>query len=57
MAQIMIIEDDPAIREELALLLKNEGYASLMITNFADIPEQATRECGNKVKIAKGRRK
>ncbi len=45
MVQIMIIEDDPAIREELALLLKNEGYASLMITNFADIPEQATREC------------
>ena len=26
MRKIMIVEDDPAIREELALLLENEGY-------------------------------
>lgn len=41
MPQIMIIEDDPAIREELALLLENEGYAPLAITDFTDIPGQA----------------
>ena len=29
MPKIMIIEDDPAIREELALLLENEGYTAL----------------------------
>ena len=26
MQKIMIIEDDPLIREELSLLLENEGY-------------------------------
>lgn len=30
MTQIMIIEDDPAIRDELALLLENEGYQPLL---------------------------
>ena len=44
MQRIMIIEDDPAIREELALLLGNEGYMPLVITRFADIPEQAAAE-------------
>ena len=44
MLKIMIIEDDPAIREELTLLLKNEGYTPLAITEFTDIPGQATRE-------------
>ena len=44
MQRIMIIEDDPAIREELALLLENEGYMPLVITRFADIPEQAAAE-------------
>ena len=44
MLKIMIIEDDPAIREELALLLENEGYIPLPVTNFDDIPEQAVRE-------------
>ncbi len=44
MQKIMIIEDDPAIREELALLLENEGYSSLVVTDFTDIPEQALRE-------------
>ena len=43
MLKIMIIEDDPAIREELTLLLKNEGYTPLAITEFTDIPGQATR--------------
>ena len=44
MLKIMIIEDDPAIREELTLLLKNEGYTPLAITEFTDIPGQAARE-------------
>ena len=44
MQKIMIIEDDPAIREELALLLKNEGYTPLMVTEFTDVPGQAARE-------------
>ena len=44
MPQIMIIEDDPAIRDELTLLLKNEGYTPLAITEFTDVPGQAMRE-------------
>ena len=44
MQKIMIIEDDPAIREELALLLENEGYTPLMVTEFTDVPSQAVRE-------------
>ena len=44
MPKIMIIEDDPAIREELALLLENEGYATLVIKRFTDIPAQAAQE-------------
>ena len=41
MQKIMIVEDDPAIREELSLLLKNEGYAPLPVTNFDITPELA----------------
>ena len=44
MPKIMIIEDALDIREELALLLENEGYIPLPVTNFDDIPEQAVRE-------------
>ncbi len=44
MQKIMIIEDDPVIREELALLLKNEGYHPLSPSDFTDIPGQAQRE-------------
>ena len=40
----MIIEDDWAIRDELALLLKNEGYCSLKVTDFTDITGQARKE-------------
>ncbi len=47
MQKIMIIEDDPAIREELALLLENEGYTTLVIKRFADIPAQAAQEHPN----------
>lgn len=41
MQQIMIIEDDPAIRDELTLLLENEGYHPLPIMDFTDIAGQA----------------
>ena len=44
MPQIMIIEDEPAIREELTLLLENEGHTPLAITEFTDVPGQAARE-------------
>lgn len=40
MTKIMIIEDDPVIRDELALLLKNEGYQPISITVFEDIITQ-----------------
>ena len=44
MSQIMIIEDDPVIREELALLLENEGYTPLQVTEFTNVPEQAAQK-------------
>ena len=44
MQKIMIVEDDPAIREELALLLENEGYTPLVIAECIDIPGQAALE-------------
>lgn len=40
----MIIEDDIAIGEELAFLLKNEGYHPFMVKDFTDISGQAQRE-------------
>lgn len=45
MQKIMIVEDDPAIREELTLLLKNEGYCPLPITDFTNVAEQAVQSC------------
>ena len=44
MQKIMVIEVNTAIQEELALLLENEGYTPLVVTNFTDIPEQAVLE-------------
>ena len=40
MPKIMIIEDDPAIREELGLLLENEGYRTAAVADFSDVPGQ-----------------
>lgn len=37
MQKIMIIEDDPAIRDELALLLGNEGFEPLPVTDFEQV--------------------
>ena len=47
MQKIMIIEDDPAIRDELALLLENEGYESVPVTDFDGILDQAVQERPN----------
>ena len=43
MKTILIIEDDAAIREELALLLTNEGYRVETVTEWTDIPGQVRR--------------
>ena len=43
MQKVMIVEDDPVIREELTLLLKNEGYFPLAVTDFTTIKEQVTK--------------
>lgn len=43
MQKIMIVEDDTVIRDELALLLENEGYHPVVVNDFADVAEQAAR--------------
>lgn len=40
MNKILIIEDDAAIREELALILHNEGYAALALVEFEEAAKQ-----------------
>ena len=40
MQTIMIVEDDPVIREELTFLLENERYQALPVSDFETIPEQ-----------------
>ena len=40
MSKIIIVEDDPSVREELALLLENEGYQVTAVTDFSDVPDQ-----------------
>lgn len=42
MNNIMIIEDDPVIRDELALLLSNEGYRTVAVTEFTNISRQVS---------------
>lgn len=44
MQKIMIIEDDPAVREELSLLLENEGYQPIPVTAFHNILQQISEE-------------
>ena len=44
MQKIMIIEDEPDFRDELSLLLENEGYEPLSVTDFNSIPNQAIQE-------------
>ncbi len=45
MQQIMIIEDDSAIREELTLILENEGYYPLPVKDFTNITELVAQNC------------
>jgi len=40
----MIVEDDVSIRDELTLLLENEGYRPLPIRDFTDIAAQVTAD-------------
>lgn len=42
MSKIVIVEDDSAIREELSLLLSNEGYQIAAVTNFTDVAQQVS---------------
>lgn len=44
MQKIIIIEDDSVIREELALLLSNEGYQTVAVTEFTNVAMQVL-EC------------
>ena len=37
--RIMVIEDDPVIREELCILLKGNGYEVGAVTDFTDTLE------------------
>lgn len=40
MQKIMIIEDDEVIREELSLLLRNEGYVPFAVYDFGGVADQ-----------------
>lgn len=42
MTKIIIVEDDSAIREELTLLLSNEGYQIAAVTDFTDVARQVS---------------
>ena len=40
MQKIMIIEDEPSVREELASLLRDEGYAPVVVVDFVEVKKQ-----------------
>ena len=54
MQTIMIVEDDPAIREELAFLLENENYQTLPVSDFETVPEQVRSACPDLVLLDLG---
>jgi len=54
MQTIMIVEDDPVIREELAFLLENENYQVLPVTDFKTVPEQVYSSCPDLVLLDLG---
>lgn len=54
MQAIMIVEDDPVIREELAFLLENENYQVLPVSDFETIPEQVRSACPDLVLLDLG---
>lgn len=45
MQRIMIVEDDPSIRDELTLILENEGYQPLAVEDYTDIAQQVIQSC------------
>lgn len=45
MYKIMVIEDEPDIREELKLVLENEGYRAAAVTEFTAVPDQIRAFC------------
>ncbi len=40
MKKIIIIEDESALRDELAVLLQNAGYETVCVTNYDNVSEQ-----------------
>ena len=54
MQTIMIVEDDPVIREELTFLLENENYQVLPLSDFETVPEQARSACPDLVLLDLG---
>ncbi|MDE7244019.1 MAG: response regulator transcription factor [Oscillospiraceae bacterium] len=54
MQTIMIVEDDPVIREELSFLLENENYQVLPVSNFEAVPEQVRSACPDLVLLDLG---
>ncbi|MDE5587987.1 MAG: response regulator transcription factor [Acetatifactor sp.] len=54
MQTIMIVEDDPAIREELTFLLGNENYQVLPVSDFETVPEQVRSACPDLVLLDLG---
>lgn len=45
MPKIMIIEDDSAVRDELTLVLENEGHQVAAVTDFAAVSDQVGAFC------------
>ena len=54
MQTIIIVEDDPVIREELALLLENENYQVLAVSDFETVLEQVRSACPDLVLLDLG---
>lgn len=54
MQTIMIVEDDPVIREELTFLLENENYQVYPVSDFETVPEQVRSVCPDLVLLDLG---
>ncbi|MCM1124504.1 MAG: response regulator transcription factor [Eubacterium sp.] len=54
MHKIMIIEDDPAVREGLSSLLEREGYCPIAVTDFDHIPKQVEEQAPDLILLDSG---
>lgn len=54
MQAIMIVEDDPVIREELTFLLESENYQVLPVSDFETVLEQVRSACPDLVLLDLG---